>query len=83
MAGSAPKLRLHRAGTNQQGDTIPFPGLHERGWKPRLAGEGSFPDVPVDAIAMAEAALGSVDNKFLQLRALVGDYDDRDRPRAA
>ena len=83
MPPTKPHLHLHRDEPPVQGDSIPFPGMNQRGWTPRLAGEGSFPDAPVDAIAMAEAALANTERSFLQLRAMVDDFDVQDRPRAA
>ena len=53
MPPTKPHLHLHRDEPPVQGDSIPFPGMNQRGWTPRLAGEGSFPDAPVDAIAMS------------------------------
>ena len=81
------KLRLHPADSKEPRDTIPFPGggttRPGKPWRPRLVGEGEFPDAPMDAVQSVEAAMKAVEQSFLKLRKLVDEDDCDDRPRAA
>lgn len=80
---STPRLRLHRVEPVRHTDPMLFPGTTRPTWTPRLAGEGTFPDAPADAVIMAENALERAERSMRNLRALVGERSESDRPRAA